>query len=165
MISRIEGIGNNMAILKRMKQKPESNGLIYSEIDTRNYYIMHKWLAVIYKVEDIDTKKIYTLDCECKAVYSYLVNFGKAYGYNSIYPNQELISNELCIPLTTLKRKIKTLGLVGLVDIIKMKDKSKFTSNQYKVNRPNLLSRRKWFDMCGVEISGKFYKFDYKVFK
>jgi len=155
-----------MAILKKHKQI-----IINDHVDeqTGHYITVKKWISRIYRVEDIDKPdpktNYWTIDSDCKLVYAYLFNFGKCHGWNSIYPNQDLIVEELGIPLRTVQRKIKTLGESGLIDVIKTKDKSLYWSNRYRVNRPSNIGRRKWFDVNGVELIGKLYKFDFNTFK
>ena len=135
------------------------------EEETGHYITVRKWITRLYKAVDIDSNKTYTIDSDCKLIYTYLFNFGKCHGRDNIYPNQDLMCEELGVPLRTLQRKIKILGEIGLIDVIKTKDKSKFWSNRYRTKTPALISRRKWFDVNGVELEGKLYKFNYNLFK
>ena len=112
-----------------------------------------------------DDKNYWIIDSDCKLVYAYLFNFGKCQGWKSIYPNQELISEELGIPVRTLQRKIKVLGGCGLIDIIKTKDKSLYWSNRYRIRRPTGIGRRKWYDVNKTELTGKLYRFDMSLYK
>lgn len=153
-----------MAILKNHKHAVINE---HVEAETGYYITVKKWLTRIYKVVDIDTNEVYTIDSDCKLVYAYLFNFGKCHGWDNIYPNQSLIAEELGMHIRTLQRKIKVLGKSGLIDVIKTKDAktNNFYSNKYRVKRPPSIGRRKWFDINGVELSGKLYKFDYSLFK
>ncbi len=152
-----------MAILKRPKQETIND---YVTEDTGEYFTMKKWLTRIDKAVDIDTGESWRIDSDCKQIYAYLANFGKCHGWNNIYPNQELISTELCINTKTLQRKIKVLGEAGLIDVIKMKvEGENFFSNRYRVHTARSVGRRKWIDWKGRVLQGEFYKFSYKQFK
>ena len=158
-----------MARLKKVKQIVHND---HVEEETGHYINVKKWLSRIYKVvainqADSDGKdKEWLLDGECKLIYAYLFNFGKAHGFNNIYPNYELICVELGINDRKLSRKMNTLSEVGLITIIKNKSRDgRFDSNAYKVNNPKTISGRKWFDVNKNQLKGKLYTFDYKLFK
>ena len=152
-----------MAILKR--EKDERVDPHVSE-QTDEYFTVKKWLSKIVKVKDIDSKITWSIDSDCKLIYAYLFNFGKCHGWNSIYPNQSLMCRELGIQTKTLQRKLKILGLCGLIDIIKMRvEGENFYSNRYRVKRPSSVGRRLWLDFDGEELNGKAYKFNYSQFK
>lgn len=155
-----------MAILKKHKQAVISE---HVDEDTGNFITVRKWLTRVYKVIDIDNSddktNYWIIDGECKLIYTYLFNFGKCHGWGNIYPNQSLMCSELGIPKRTFQRKIKILGDSGLIDIIKVKNKSLFWSNRYRVQRPVSIGRRKWIDVDGVHLVGKLYQFDSSIFK
>ena len=154
-----------MTILKREQKALKSK---WVDDETGDYFIMRKWLTRLYKVVDRDqpdSVKPWIIDGECKLLYSYLFNFGKHYGWDKIYPNQDLMSEELGIPISTLKRKIKTLGNCGLIDVIKQKDVGTYWSNRYRVKKPSLVPRRRWLDVNQEELKGKLYRYDSSVFR
>ncbi|AUR86449.1 coil containing protein [Vibrio phage 1.084.O._10N.261.49.F5] len=143
------------------------------EEDTGHYINVRKWLSRIYKVialDKLDEKtgldKVYILDGEHKLLYAYLFNFGKAHGFHNIYPNYTLICEELGINDRKLSRKLQTLSEVGLITIIKNKSKNgKFDSNQYRVNTPKTIAKRKWYNVNGDKLEGKLYRFDSSLFR
>ena len=152
-----------MAILKREKKEEVKDFVLE---DTGLYFTMNKWLSKILRVVDIQSGVEWNIDSDCKMIYSYLRNFGKVNGYNNIYPNQDLISRELGINVRTVRRKLKTLGECGLIDIIKMRvEGENFYSNRYRVNYPSYVNNRRWFDSEGNVLSGDRYKFNYSQFK
>lgn len=151
-----------MAVLKKI-QKETINDHVENDIGV--YLNVKMWLAKIHTVVNIDTNKTYKLDAECKLIYGYLFGFGKTQGWDNIYPNQDTMCEALGISTTSLKRKIKTLAECGLIDVIHTKNVSKFGSNRYRVKQPRYIDRRKWFDLNGVQLVGKLYKFDYNMYK
>lgn len=151
-----------MAILKRHKKQVIHD---HVENDIGVYVNVKAWLSKIHKVIDIDSNKEWKVDAECKLIYGYLFGFGNTQGWENIYPNQVDIQSYLGISESSVKRKLKVLGECGLIDIIKTKDKSQFTSNRYRVKQARHVARRKWFDINGVQLVGKMYRFDISVFK
>lgn len=149
-----------MAILKRTQIEDRSGDTkdsIYGD-EELNYISIKKWLMCIYRVKDVDTKEEWIVDSDAKMIYSYLRNYGVCYGYNSIYPNQDLMAMELGLKLRTLQRKLKLLGECGLIDIIKTKNsKGKWYSNRYRVKTPNFCYRRLWYNINGEQLKGKEY--------
>ena len=138
------------------------------EQDTGNYINVKKWLTRIYTVTDIDApqgRKPWVIDGDCKLIYAYLFNFGKCHGWNKIYPNQDMMEQELGIKNSTLKRKIKILGESGLIDVIKQRQKTGYDSNRYRVKQPAMIGRRKWHDVSGTRLVGKMYDFNMSIFK
>lgn len=151
-----------MAILKRPKQETIKEHVTN---DTGEYFTMKKWLNKIDKVVNIDTGEAWKIDLTCKCIYSYLLNFGNLHGYNNVYPNQDLICDELALNTKTLQRKLKILAECGLIDIIKMKvEGENFYSNRYRTKTAKQVSRRKWYDRNGKQLQGAFYRFDYSQF-
>lgn len=126
--------------------------------------LIDMFLLPLSKIVDIDTNEEYKIDAECKFIYAQLQGWGKTQGWNNIYPNQDLMCQELGITASTLKRKLKVLGNSGLIDIIPTKDVSKFTSNRYRVNQPKTIRRRKYYTITGEQLTGKLYKFDSNIF-
>lgn len=158
-----------MPRLKKTKQVIHNE---HVEEDTGHYINVRKWLSRIYKVVATDQPdsggkdKEWLLDGECKLIYAYLFNFGKAHGYHNIYPNYDLICSELGINDRKLSRKLNILSEIGLITIIKNKsDNGRFDSNSYRVNNPKTISNRKWYDVNKNQLKGKLYTFDYKIFK
>lgn len=142
------------------------------EGDTGHYINMRKWLSRIYKVVDVhrydDKGKnlTWTVDGDCKMIYAYLSNWAKAEGFRNVYPNYTMICEELGVHERTLTRKLNILSEVGLLKIVKNKSKDgRFDSNQYYCNTPQVIANKKWYDVNGVQLMGKLYQFDFKVFK
>lgn len=158
-----------------MPRLKKTQAIIYNdhvEQDTGHYINVKKWLSRIYKVVAINSLKDkqgkdqgWILDSDCKLIYAYLFNFGKASGFDNIYPNYTLICNELGINDRKLSRKLSMLSDIGLITIIKAKSKDgRFDSNRYKVNTPKGINNRKWYDVNGDKLDGKLYRFDYNIF-
>lgn len=136
------------------------------EEETGFYMSIRHFLARIHTCVDKDNNKEWVIDSDCKLIYSYLSNFGKQHGWHNIYPNQDKMSVDLGIKLSTLKRKVKILGECGLITIVKTKNSgNQYGSNRYKVFTPKTVPRRKWLDCEGTYLTGKIYEFDYKAFQ
>ena len=145
----------------------------HAEIETGHYVNVKKWLSRIYKVQAINSikdekglDKEWILDSDCKLIFAYLFNFGKVHGFDNIYPNYNLICEELGINDRKLSRKIGILSEIGLLTVIKNKSNNgRFDSNQYKVSTPRTIKNRKWYNVQGDQLQGKLYQYDYSLFR
>ena len=159
--------------MPRLKKTRQIHYNTHVESDTGHYINVKKWLSRIYKVVAINSLKTPTgddmewfLDSDCKLVYAYLFNFGKVHGWDNIYPNYSLICEELGINDRKLSRKLTTLSEVGLITIIKNKDRAgRFDSNQYRVHTPKTIANRKWYNVNGERLEGALYRYDSGVFR
>jgi hypothetical protein len=164
---------NKQKVLYRIEEGVKVPYNDHVEQDTGHYINVKKWLSRIYKVVSINDIKDnkgndqeWILDSDCKLIFAYLFNFGKVHGYDNIYPNYELICNELGINDKKLSRKLSILSEIGMITIIKSKSlDGRFDSNRYKVNTPRSIINRKWYDVNKNQLVGKLYQFDYLSFK
>jgi hypothetical protein len=157
--------------MARIKQTRQIYYNDHVENDTGHYVNVRKWLSRISKVIATDKKdekgkdKEWQLDGDCKLIYAYLSNWGKANGYHNIYPNYTLICDELGMNDRKLSRKLNTLCEIGLITIIKNKGKDgRFDSNQYKIHTPKTIANRKWYNINKEKLTGKLYWFDPSIF-
>ena len=138
---------------------------LYDKEDLRSF-MLPLYISRIDIVENIDTGETFKFTLTCKMVYGYLTGLGYNYGYNSVYPNIKDIADCIAVNEKTVRLSIKTLESIGLIKIVKGKDKQgRFDSNHYWVYRPNIIPRRRWLDIDGNIMIGKHYKFDVKQFK
>jgi hypothetical protein len=113
-------------------------------------------MACIDFVQHMETGEKWKLDITCKLLYATLCAYGKAYGWNDIYPGLDRLAYQTATNKRTVIRKLELLEQCGLITIRKQ-TKSFNITNRYKVTQPKYNRRKRYIDVNGVYLCGEYY--------